>query len=72
MDALGLHGSVLWGSKGATGAASVKTARSVPTSNRAKAKPVSDNGGASGITCLRRGKRYYRRAAAAGDRSENT
>lgn len=67
VDAVGLHGS-----EGATGVASVKTARSFPMSNRAKAKPISDNGSASGITCLRRGKRYCRREIAAGDRSENT
>lgn len=63
---------VLWGSEGATGVVSVKTARSFPMSNRAKAKPISDNGSASRITCLGRGKRYCRRATAAGDRSENT
>lgn len=63
---------VLWGSEGATGVVSVKTARSFPMSSRAKAKPINDNGSASGITCLRKGERYCRRAIAAGDKSENT
>lgn len=54
VDALGLCGPVSWSSEGATGVPSVKTARSFPTSNRAKAKPITDNGNASGITCLRR------------------
>lgn len=41
VNALGLHGNVLWGSEGATGVASVKTARRFPMSNRAKAKPIN-------------------------------
>lgn len=65
VNALVLHGSVLWGSEGATGVASVKTARSFPMSSRAKTKPISDNGSASGITYLRKGKRYCRRAITA-------
>lgn len=44
VDALSLHGTVLWGSEGATGMAFVKTARIFPMSSRAKAKPISDSG----------------------------